>query len=348
MYCTTCDLVIILKTHWSRFFWRMSIKKFTTKLENDKTPGLNSVPLRVSKTIDDKNITWLILFYNQFRSIQAYFDIWNEGQVFLLPSKVETSNTNKCRGFTLMYIRTKIHISIMCEQLFKVIRKNGVKYQFGSTLEVRCQDVTFIIKTFLHIRHNHNISTWVTLWGLIKFFNTSKHALLITILVKYGAPPRLCSAIKQMYNKSVVKLITNNIETSMNWKVGFKQGYSMDPVLFMFLIMIFFGTLEYMDCPGTKQIPICTQIQLAKINRTPSEPPTWRIYIRYALLSIMHALYRRRRICIWIQDQLRKMNNPPLWPFRSICPWNIYWHEKTSSKTECILFPYPGFFNTQT
>ena len=44
--------------------------------------------------------------------------------------------------------------------------------------------------------------------------------------------------------KNIVKLIIGKIETSIDFKVGFKQGYRMDPVLFLFLMMAFSETLE--------------------------------------------------------------------------------------------------------
>ena len=106
-----------------------------------------------------------------------------------------------------MDIGNKIYISITCGRLFKIISKHSVKCQFGSTPGFGCQDVTFIIKILIHLRHNHNLPIWVSFTDLVKAFDTSNHALLLAILGKYGAPPRLCSAIKGMYNKSIVKLI---------------------------------------------------------------------------------------------------------------------------------------------
>ena len=90
-----------------------------------------------------------------------------------------------------MDISNKIYSSIMCGQLFKIISKHGVKCQFGSTSRVGCQDGTFTIKTLLHLRHNHNIPTWVVFTDLVKDFDTYNHALIISILVKYGASPRI-------------------------------------------------------------------------------------------------------------------------------------------------------------
>ena len=80
---------------------------------------------------------------------------------------------------------------------------------------------------------------------LVKAFDTSNHALLIAILGKYSAPPRLCSEIKCMYDKIIVKLIIGKVETSIEFKVGVKQGDSMAPVLFIFFMMVFAKTLKY-------------------------------------------------------------------------------------------------------
>ena len=98
-------------------------------------------------------------------------------------------------------------------------------------------------KTILHIRNNQNTPKYVAFADLVKDFDTSNHTILIAIMGKYGAPPRLCSEIKHMYEKSIVNLIIGNIETSIDFKVCVKQGYIMSPVLFLFLIMAFYETL---------------------------------------------------------------------------------------------------------
>ena len=47
-----------------------------------------------------------------------------------------------------------------------------------------------------------------------------------------------------MYNKSIVNLIIDKVETSIEFEVGFKQGDIMAPVLFLLLMMDFAETLE--------------------------------------------------------------------------------------------------------
>ena len=158
-----------------------------------------------------------------------------------------------------MDTKNKIYSSIMCGGLFKIISKYVMKCQFGFTPGFGFQYGTFTIKKLPHIRQNYNLPTWVVFVDLFKDFNTSKNALLIAILVKYGAPSRLCSEIKRMYEKSVVKLIIGKIETFIDYKVVVKQIDSMFPLIFLFLMMAFAKKLEdeWMDLVLSKSQFLC-------------------------------------------------------------------------------------------
>ena len=109
---------------------------------------------------------------------------------------------------------------------------------------VGCQDGTFTIKTILHLRHYHNLPTWLAFADLVKAFDTSNYQLMVMILAKYGCPPNLCDTIERMYNDSVVKLVIGQFETTIEFKVGVKQGESVSPVQLLFIVMAFAETLE--------------------------------------------------------------------------------------------------------
>ena len=160
-----------------------------------------------------------------------------------VPKSGELSDPNKWRGVTLMDIRSKLFSSVMCARLFKVIKKHGVKYQFGSTPGVGCQDGTFTIKTLLHLCHNHNLPTWVSFADLVKAFDTPNHQLMGMIIVKHGCPPNLCDTIPRMYKDSVVKLVIGEFETIIEFKVGVKLCDSVAPFLSLFVVMAFAKTL---------------------------------------------------------------------------------------------------------
>ena len=52
------------------------------------------------------------------------------------------------------------------------------------------------------------------------------------------------STIARIYKDSCVRLIIGKSDTSIPFRVGVKQGDSMAPVIFLFIIMAFAETLE--------------------------------------------------------------------------------------------------------
>ena len=165
---------------------------------NNKAPGLNRVPPNAFKAMSPKNLKVHFNFILEFCNDNLDFKEWHEGQVVPVPKSGDLSDPNNWRGVNLMYIGSKIYCSLLCKRLFSIIKSNGVKYQFGSPPGVGCQDGTFTIKTLLHTRHNHNIPTYVAFVDLIKAFDTADHTLMLQILKKYGAPPKIRSYIARM------------------------------------------------------------------------------------------------------------------------------------------------------
>ena len=71
---------------------------------------------------------------------------------------------------------------------------------------------------------------------LVKAYDTANHELLIKMLKKFGAPPKLCAVIEHLYKdlKVVFKIRKNKIEILQG--VSVRQGDKMAPVLFLFLM----------------------------------------------------------------------------------------------------------------
>ena len=127
------------------------------ELTNDKSPGLNGFPLNAFKSMSEENLRHHFNFITEFWENKVNFEEWHKGQVVPVPEIGDLSDPNNWRGVNLMNIGSKVFSSLICKKLFKIIKKHGVKYQFGSSPGVGFQDGTFTIKTILHMRHNHNL-----------------------------------------------------------------------------------------------------------------------------------------------------------------------------------------------
>ena len=98
-------------------------------------------------------------------------------------------------------------------------------------------------KTILHTQHNHNLPSYAEFVDLVKAFETVNHGMMLKILERYGAPPKLRSAISRMYQDLKVVLKIGKIEEKMSQTVGVRQGDCMALVLFLFMVMAFVETL---------------------------------------------------------------------------------------------------------
>ena len=220
-------------------------KQAIANLTYDKAAGLNKVSPNAIKALADDNLTYLFEFCKSIFAEEKDYREWHESQVCPLPKAgKDATDPNNWRGICLMDMGAKVFSSIMCKRAFKLIHKYGVKYQFGSTPKVGCQDGTFCIKTMLHNRHQHNLPTFVMFADLVKAFDTANHELLMEILDTYGGPPKFVSAIKRMYENTVMILILGKVDTAFDFTAGAKQEDSMAPILFLFLVMEFAKTLE--------------------------------------------------------------------------------------------------------
>jgi hypothetical protein len=64
----------------------------------------------------------------------------------------------------------------------------------------------FVLKTLLTMCKNHNLPSYVAFVDLVKAYDMANHELLLTLLEKYGAPPRFISAVEKMHQNLVVVL----------------------------------------------------------------------------------------------------------------------------------------------
>jgi hypothetical protein len=176
--------------------------KAVMKLTNDKSPGENGVPPNAFKCLDDENKQAVHQQYIcDFWDGEMDYEEWHTGLVKLLPKSGDLSNPNKWRGITLMDVCSKIFSTIMGERAFRrLLNLHGIEHQFGGMPMKGCADGIFCIKSLLHMRHQHNLPSYVMFVDLVKASAIVNHELLFQILERYGAPPKYVNAIMRLYN----------------------------------------------------------------------------------------------------------------------------------------------------
>ena len=161
-----------------------------------------------------------------------------------VPKSGDISDPNKWRGVMLMDVCSKIFSSVMNGRAFKLLNTYGTRFQFGGTPELGCRDGLFVLKTLLTMRKNHNLPSYVAFVDLVKAYDTANHALLLDLLIRYGAPPRFVAAIECTYRDLLVVLKIGKEVVDLPQTVGVHQGDKQAPVLFLFLMSAFAEILE--------------------------------------------------------------------------------------------------------
>jgi hypothetical protein len=95
---------------------------------------------------------------------------------------------------------------------FCILKLHGMRFQFGRTPTLGCQDGLLTLKTILNAHKNHNLPLFVAFVDLVKAYNTANHDLPLEILTKYGAPPKFVAAIKTMYSTDLKVILKIDME----------------------------------------------------------------------------------------------------------------------------------------
>ena len=100
------------------------------------------------------------------------------------------------------------------------------------------------IRSNLQLRRYHNLPTWTLYVDLVKAFDTANHQLLFQLLKTFGVLEHMTGVIKRLYKDAEIKIKIGKEEQTIPYSVGVKQGDTMAPVLFLFLMQALPETLE--------------------------------------------------------------------------------------------------------
>ena len=323
------------------------VKRAITKLKKGKAPGLNGIPPEALKAMDNAPKRTIHKHISDFFEGKTDHEALKRSQCVPVPKKGDLSDPNKWRGVMLMDIRSKVFSSIMTARAFKLLDKHGTRFQFGGTPELGCRDGLFTLKALLNTRHNHDLASYVSFVDLVKAYDTANHVLLLRILERYGAPPKFVTAIQTIYSDNVCVLKIEKEKVEIPQTVGVRQGDNMAPVLFLFLMTAFAETLEIVW--REQAIPILRVMTTSNDNmikgKICSHTPTMFKSKTLTAYEILQCLYvDDGAFPFGSRDDLKRGMELVYHHFGRFGLEMHIGRGASPSKTECVFFPPPQFF----
>jgi len=318
------------------------------KLKHGKSPGLNGIPPEAYKAMNQEMRHRIHKIVSAFFDGEADYDEWHHSQCVPVPKTGNLSDPNKWRGVMLMDVCSKIFSSVMNGRAFHLLQLHGTKFQFGGTPTLGCQHGLFTLKTLLNAHKNHHLPSFVAFIDLVKAYDTANHDLLINILEKYGAPPKFVAAIKKMYTNLKVVLKIDKEIRDICQSVRVRQGNNMAPVLFLFLMS---AAAETLEVEWKKQ-----NIGVLTVAHAPDDDIT-----TGKVRGHTPQMYKSQYLTAYEIFQLLYVDDGAFpFPTREalinglslihshLARFGLEVHigcNGDTSKTECIFFPPPQFFN---
>ena len=170
------------------------------KLTNGKAPGLNGIPPEAEayKAMNSQTRCRTHRYVVAFFEGDADYTSWHQSQCIPVPQRGNLSDPNKWHWVMLMDVCSMIFSSVINGRAFRLLELHGTKFQFKGTPGLGCQDGLFTINTLISAHKNHHLPSFIAFVDLVKAYNTVNHNLLLRILKKYGAPPKLVASIQTM------------------------------------------------------------------------------------------------------------------------------------------------------
>ncbi len=242
---------------------------------------------------------------------------------------------------------SKMFSLVMTARAFKLLNQHGTRFQFGGTPELGCRDGLFTLKALLNARRNHDLAMYVGYVDLVKAYDMANHTLLLCIFERYGAPPKFVAAIQMIYTDNICMLKIEKEIFEIPQSVGIHQGDNMAPVLFLFLMMAFAETLEIVW--RQQEIPIVS-VMVAKgdnmINgKICSHTLTMFKLTKLTGYKILQCLYVDDGAFLFgMRGDLQRGMDLIYHHFGRFGSEMHIGRGALTSKTECIFFPPPQFF----
>lgn len=168
---------------------------------------------------------------------------WLAGRLRMIPKKGDPSCPSNWRPIMLLEAVAKLAGALVADRLMMLLEELGLEEQCGFMRRRSTTDGSFVLKVALQKRREHGLDTWVLFVDLVKAFDSIDRPLLFDILLRFGVPQHLVDKVKMLHSNVSATFTIEDIERVVKSEVGVKQGDTLAPVLFLFVMQAAFETL---------------------------------------------------------------------------------------------------------
>ena len=148
------------------------------------------------------------------------------------------------RPIVLLEIVAKLAASILADKLSRHLEKHKSPLTFGFYRKLGCADAIFTLKQALLKSREHDMDSYVLFLDIVRAFDSVDRDLLMSILAKFGVDAHLIKLVKSLYAEVTIVLKEGDATASFQSEVGVKQGDSLSPILFNYVMEAIIATLN--------------------------------------------------------------------------------------------------------
>lgn len=220
-------------------FTESELRKVIFSLNNNKSPGIDSLTSEILKAAYDFISPFLLSLYNRMFNSGEYPRAWGEGIISPIFKKGDINDANNYRGITLINVLAKIYSQLLLNRLtdwsekYEKISRNQFGFQKGKSVV----DCVFILHAVISKVMNTGQKLYCVFIDYEKCFDKIDRTYLWQKLLAENISSKLVTAIKSMYTtvKSCVKY-NSTYSNFFDSSIGLKQGDPSSPLLFMFFV----------------------------------------------------------------------------------------------------------------
>ena len=206
---------------------------------NNKNPGMDSIPSEIIKASFDLISPFLLNLYNKMYSTGEYPRSWGESIIQPIFKKGDANDPQNYRGITLINVLAKIYSQLLLNRLTKWSAEHETitNNQFGFQKGKSTTDCVFLLHAIISKVLNSGENLFCCFMDYEKCFDKVDRLFLWQKLIKENVSCKFVRAVKSMY--STVKLCIkhkNSFSQFFDSHIGLKQGDPSSPILFMLFV----------------------------------------------------------------------------------------------------------------